>query len=312
MLENIKRINSMLRNSLQPLSKDAMLFPCGMSRSGTTLLTTILDSHSQVSLGYELIPPKVPDPVTLKELLEKGLTLSGGSFEKCGKALRSAGENDVGLFFKRCHRASVSLAELREVLDELEKEGYREISTLRERLGIAWKITLRKKLKENSFISGFKLNISSFEEAYKLFPGGYFIYIIRDPRDVVDSHIERGFKKTPEEICFSWNQYIKKFDEFQKKYSSISLVIKYEDLVDNPRLTIHNIFDILPIKIEQNVFEFYNSKASVHNSNHPNSANLRRDFFTTSVGRWRNGLDEKTAKKVTDLCKDKMVAYNYV
>jgi len=33
------------------LTEDTMIFPCGVSRSGSTLLAIVLDSHSQVSLG---------------------------------------------------------------------------------------------------------------------------------------------------------------------------------------------------------------------------------------------------------------------
>ncbi len=292
------------------ISEEPLIFPCGMSRSGTTLLTTILDSHSQVSLGYELIPPKIPGPEMLKQLLKEGLILSEGSFEKCGKAL-NAGQNDVGLFFTRCHRASISLEDLRQILDTLQKEGYTTISSLRERLEVAWRIADKKKLKENSQISGFKLNISSFEEAYRLFPRGYLIYIIRDPRDVVDSHIERGFNRTPQEICSSWNQYINKFDKFYQKHSAISLVIRYEDLVKDPDQTIKKIFDKLPIHIEGSVFEFYKSKASIHQSHHPNSDNLKRDFFTTSIGRWKTGLGDELGKKIKIWCHDKMEKYYY-
>src|SRR5688500_6321067 len=84
-----------------------MLFPCGMSRSGTTLLATVLDAHSQVSMGYELIPPVLPSPVELAAALERGLELSGGDFAAAGKALRKAGEDQAGLFMTRCYRAGI-------------------------------------------------------------------------------------------------------------------------------------------------------------------------------------------------------------
>ena len=37
------------------------VFTFGISRSGTTLLTTILDSHPDVSMGYELLPIGIDD-----------------------------------------------------------------------------------------------------------------------------------------------------------------------------------------------------------------------------------------------------------
>jgi len=47
----------------------------------------------------------------------------------------------------------------------------------------------------------FKMNSPSVGEAFNLFPNGDFMYIIRDPRDVVASHIKRGFDRAVKEIC---------------------------------------------------------------------------------------------------------------
>src|SRR3990167_505086 len=294
------------------LTKDSMLFPCGMSRSGTTLLTTVLDSHSQISLGYELIPPKLPAPMILKQALEEGLKQSNGDFESCGEVLRKKGNKDIGLFFSRCYRAGISQDDIVYILDKIEHEGINKIETLRERLEIAWRIALQKKLSEETRIYGFKFNAPSVEEAFQIFPGGYFIYIIRDPRDVVASHIQRGFDRTTEEICKAWNNYIKCFEKFHAKQPSISLIIRYEDLVSEPRGTVEEIFRKLPLEIEEGIFEFYRSKASVHQAGHPNIENLQKNFFTSSIGRWRSELKRAVTAEIEKHCRGKMEKYSYV
>ncbi len=310
-ITDISRIVPKTKTLEPPLEKSAMLFPCGMSRSGTTLLTTILDSHSQISLGYELIPPKLPGPTILKQALEEGLSLCNGDFGKCGTALRNSGKKDLGLFMTRCYRAGIALDELREILSKMHKEGLKEISTFKERLAIAYRIAIQKKIKEGTMFFGFKLNSPSVEEAFKLFTGGYFIYIIRNPRDVVASHIKRRFNRTVKEICLAWNNYIKSFEKFHSKHSDVSLIIRYEDLVSQPRKIITEIFQKLQLNIEEEVFQFYESKASVHQGGHPNIENLRKDFFTTSIGRWKGELPLDVVATIEKYCGDKMNDYDY-
>jgi len=293
------------------LTKDTMIFPSGMSRSGTTLLATVLDSHSQVSLGYELIPPKLPAPMQLKRIVEECLILCNNDMDKCGAELRSTGRKDVGLFVIRAFRAGLSSEDLVAILNELKAEGLKDISSFPQRLEVAWRIAKRKKEKEGTPVYGFKLNSPSVDEAFHLFPNGYFIYILRDPRDVVASHIKRGFDRTVREICAAWVNYIKSFEKFNTAHPDRSLIIRYEDLVSKPDKTINEIFEKLPLELEPQVFRFYDSKASVHKGGHPNSENLKKDFFTSSIGRGGSELTREVTAEIDKLCKEKMDKYFY-
>lgn len=292
-------------------NRTPMLFTCGMSRSGTTLLTTVLDSHSQIGLGYELIPPRLPAPNQIKVLLEKALLECGGDFERCGQVLRQAGHKDIGLLITRSLRTGLSLENFLEVLDDMEREGLRETVILRDRLVVACKIAEKKKNKESAALFGFKLNIPSVAEAHKLFPGGHYVFILRNPLDVVASHRKRGFNRTTEHICKAWNNYLDSFLAFQRRHPEVAVLIRYEDLVTRPHETIESIFRKLPVEMEDSVFTFYRSKATVHLTNHPNAEALRQNFFATSVGRWRQELDVKSIEEVETLCGKQMEAWKY-
>lgn len=293
------------------INKTPMLFPCGMSRSGTTLLTTVLDSHSQIALGYELIPSGLPAPNVIKVLLKKALAECAGDLAKCGRVLREAGHKGIGLFITRSFRAGLSLEEIFEILQDMDKEGLRETINLRDRLAVAYKVAEKKKNKESAALFGFKLNIPSVNKAHDLFPGGHYVYILRDPRDVVASHQARDFKRTIEQICVAWNNYLDSFWSFQTKHSNITALIRYEDLVAKPRETLERVFHKLPLKIEEDIFTFYQSNATVHKTGHPNADALRRDFFTTSVGRWHEELDPENVKEVEAHCSDNMESMGY-
>jgi hypothetical protein len=296
----------------KPLTTDPMVFPCGMSRSGTTLLTTILDSHSNISLGYELIPsPSLCQDGTLKEVMDI-LNSCKGDLDRCKKELNKAGRKELGLFVKRYQRVGLDAKDLGNFLVEMTRLSFGQTLSINERLYIAWRIARQKKIKFNASLYGFKLNMPSIESAYVNFPGGVFIYIIRDPRDVVDSHRAQGFQKTTEQVCVAWNNYIKSYEGFHKKHANISIVIRYEDLVSKPRDSINRIFGIMPIQVEESVFKFYDSKASIHDSNHPNKEHLKRDFFTTSISRWKKGMNSGDVEQVTSYCSEKMRQYSYL
>jgi hypothetical protein len=297
-------------SSSRVLSCDPLIFPCGLSRSGTTLLATILDSHRDISLAYELIPPWMPAPRELLALLDQGIE-RGGSAELAGKALREAGHPDMGKFIMRCFRAGLSEADLRAVMGALAQEGCPAVETIEERLRIAHRIAARKREIRGTRYYGFKLNISAFELAFGLFPNSRLVYIVRDPRDVVASQIERKFNRSVEDICRAWYRYATSLDGFVTAHPDAGHVIRYEDLVGRPEVTIRSMFDFLPMVIDENVFRFYDSAASVHRSGHPNAANLKRDFFTTSIGRARHELEASVIAQIEEFCADGMERLRY-
>jgi hypothetical protein len=71
------------------------------------------------------------------------------------------------------------------------------------------------------------------------------------------------------------------------------------------------VFEKIPLEIEENLFKFYESNASIHKSKHPNTESLKQDFFTTKIGRWKQGLSCEQIIEVENLCKENMGAYNY-
>jgi hypothetical protein len=294
-----------------PISTDPIIFPCGMSRSGTTLLATILDSHSQISMGYELIPPPLPGPSKLLAILECAMELSGGDFALCGKALRNTEWSQVGMFFTRCLRAGLHEEACLYVLQLAHLEGQGDIRSLRDRLYMAWMIARESARRRERTNYGFKLNIPSVKKAFEFFPNSKLIYILRDPRDVLASHIERKFDRTVSEIGNAWNNYIRSFLSFRDNYPEAGLIIRYEDIVSSPEVILHAIFKFLGLPMEKSVLEFYKSKAGVHTYGHPNAENLRKDFFTTSIGRWQAELDINQVTDIEELCGAIMTEYRY-
>jgi hypothetical protein len=138
------------------------------------------------------------------------------------------------------------------------------------------------------------------------------IYILRDPRDVVASHIERKFDRTLEMVCKAWNNYRLAFQKALNVKPHNCLLIRYEDLVSNPEKIIPVIMDRLSLELEPSLYRFYNSKAGVHSYGHPNADNLKKGFFTTSIQRWQKELSPNQIQEIEFRCKDGMIAHGYL
>ena len=171
MKQTIRHILTML-SPPEAITAGECLFVCGFSRSGTTLLSTIFDSHPQISMGYELIPPPLPPVGTLmgvfRNMTDEPAPKKTG---KEGKVIRMATEEDIELYFKRCSRSGILREEIGEALEALRISGGK-VTTLSERVAFAWRLIESRKARTATALSGFKLNTPAYEQLTKMFPQG--------------------------------------------------------------------------------------------------------------------------------------------
>jgi hypothetical protein len=216
-----------------------------------------------------------------------------------------------GLFFARCHRAGLDSMTLKKIISNLQLSGQAAIESLHDRMYTAWIIAEESAKRRGCKRYGFKLNIPSVSNAFEMFPESKLVYIVRDPRDVVASHIRQGFKRSIKEICIAWCNYLKCFTKFESEHTKSGVVIRYEDLVENPKKVLPSVLGFLELTEEKAIFDFKNSKAGVHIHGHPNLENLRKGFFTTSVERWKNELDRYQISEIETLCGNAMFLRGY-
>lgn len=282
-----------------------------MSRSGTTLLTTILDSHPDVAMGYEMLPAGLPCSTEMISLLEPLIEAEGDDGEPCGSVLRSRGHKPFGTFVKRCARTAVHPSELVGVLRDLARDGVDEFETLPQRIRISAEVVGIKRARESATCLGFKMNSPSVGTLSEIYPDSSLIYIVRDPRDVVASHIKRGFDRTLEHICAAWNNYLTQFRRLMAAGDARAIIVRYEDLVQHPDQEIKRIIDCCGLSPDGAMRTFFQSKASVHTGGHVNADNLQKDFFTSSIGRWATELSALQVSQIENSCRDLMQEMQY-
>lgn len=143
-----------------------------------------------------------------------------------------------------------------------------------------------------------------------------FVFLIRDPRDVVLSYskISNHPAKDWKLAVWKWNDSIKMFDYVQKKYGKEKvLILKYEDLVTNPEEKVKEVCSFLSISFEkENMMERRTDSAqklgvenlSIH-------ANLKKKISASSVGKWKKELSKDVISCVENETREGMLRFGY-
>lgn len=284
------------------------VFVYGMSRSGTTLVTTILDAHPDISMGYELLPQGLGNPAESARLIRDTGTSDP---EACAEALRALGEEKLAVYVLRSARCLVWPDEAADVLGALAAGGTTEISSLAERTAVSRAVTDLKSGKEGTRLTGWKLNNPAIGRFDKLVEDAAYVCILRDPRDVWRSHVENDFDRSVDQVARTWNRYLETFEKFATKHQDRCHLVRYEDLVSDPAKELDRLCAGLGIPRDPAMDTFFESKASVLRGGHANSDKLNQDFFTTSVDLWRDSLDRSDVEALESACYDGMDRHGY-
>lgn len=212
------------------LNKINLIYLLGAGRSGTTLLATLLNNHSQIETLGEMHQ--------LYEFIEEG--------KKC-----SCGEN-----LKTCKEWSFSKAFLENNISE-----YRNISEKKEAHQNIFRLLLKNtedkqylKIQEEIFkhiqqerqskwyvdSSKYIARFLLLKKSQKLNIKG--VYIVRDPRGVVHSFQKKvQTSKAPLSALLYYNT-INFFGEWVYRKHQDIMKVRYEDLVENPAQTLAKIY----------------------------------------------------------------------
>lgn len=235
-------------------------FILGRERSGTTLLRVNLNNHSQIS-----VPPESPFIIYL--------------------------------YNKFYHKNGININEF---VDELQKELYLSL----------WKINWQQLKKElssydcldyktacwhvlsqygKSNIIGDKNPINSLfpTKIKSIYQHAKFIWLIRDYRAQVNSMLKVNFeKKIVSSLAYRWKAYNKNIEQFKHQNNNVVLMIKYEDLVSNPKENYTMICNFLNIDFEENMLNT-SFKDYVNKSHH---TSLESKINISHINEWQNEL----------------------
>ena len=292
------------------MTKAGPIFVRGLSRSGGTLLVTVLDSHPDVAMSYELYPllleARSDPPMSTQELLE--VVTSAKSDRQVASLVR---DKNFRVFTIRCLRGGIGHQRLAELLAThiANGDGFDDVEG---RFRFLERCGLSKMEAEGKSIWGLKC-LNRFQDYLDIWPQARFINIIRDGRDVLASQLNTGsFQRTPEKLGRGWANTHLRFREFMERNRVRACEVRYEEVVGRPEKEIRRICDFLDIPFSLEMLDYHQKDLSIYAATHLSMDRISRPIDSSRVGRWKTDLSDDQVTEFHSTAGDAMKLFGYL
>ena len=253
-----------------------LFFIVGVGRSGTSLLQSILTSHSQIA-----IPPETG-------FVRKNIF----SWEK-----------NKSLNFDKYTEINPKLARVEELFDDRQTKEYKT--------DVYFYTAFLKKYvaNNNKSLTGDKdpRLIEFIDAASAIFPEARFIHLIRDPRDVLLSKKKAAWSKGKPSWYHTFANYVQlKMGEWQGKQldNGRYLVMTYEDILGSPEATISKVCNFLNVNFESTMLSFQDkAKELVSEEEKQWKKETMGPLLKNNTGKWKGKLTVKEVALTEKLCE---------
>lgn len=304
------------------------LFITGMFRSGTTLLTRMLNTHKYITVAADPYAPifKQLRNELAKKIFENdfdiNMPLDDYYFDK--------DKNNLFSLIQKLDLKQESIDSSKDLIN-LKKSLRKHMRPYSPRLE-----KYVNKIVSRNFFETYKNGLDEIKNAYgnkdtkilgfkevwtnefipsliRSFKNIKIIQIIRDPRAVIASNYAKKNEKYPLLfLCRQWRKLASLSYLYNEKYKNI-LNIKYEDLIENTDLVSKEICKFLKIDFDPNIldpsnFKDGNNKSWSQNTSYKNSKN---EFNIYSIYKWKKILSKSQIKIIESLCGAEMRLFNY-
>lgn len=281
----------------------------GYSRSGGTLLATIIDAHPQVAMSYEIYPHLLePHDCPEKQDLHRLL----GMLKRCrsSRALGKVKDRDLRTFLTRTARNGSSPADLVRLVQEHIDEGLSFQDNMG-RLSFVARCCRDKMNKEGKTRWGGKAS-NRFDDYLAVWPRAYLLNVVRDGRDVLASQMTAGdFGKTPEQIAAGWVSTHAKFRKLVQRPDVRAREARYEHLVTDPEREVRDLCEFLELPFAEDMLRFHDKKLTIYEASHLSMDRISKPIDATKVGRWRRELSQEVVASFMSLAGELMAEMGY-
>jgi len=130
----------------------------------------------------------------------------------------------------------------------------------------------------------------------KDFPGSKMIFLVRNPKDVcvsMESFNKWWCPKTRKEQVNKWLEYNNEVLKMHKKYPTKTMIIKYEDVLNDPETYIREMFTFTGLKYNTEIINNISEKTNFKNiDNKGKGKHLNKGIS----GNWKEKLNNKDIK----------------
>ncbi|MFB6307085.1 MAG: sulfotransferase [Flavobacteriales bacterium] len=266
-----------------------VIFLTGSGRSGTTLLQSMLNAHSEISF--------TPETHFIKRFVVPELSKKN-DFDKEDVLKRLKNDKDI--------------ARLR-----IEPEKLIDNGSVRSTLDIFENIIEEYKKNENCNIVGDKdpMNIAYIEHLKKIAPDAFLLHIIRDPRDVLLSRMKSEWGKStsfPFHLS-EYKYYLQKARAQGKQlFGENYCEIFYENLVSAPLETMKMLCKRIGVDFEEAMIEHEGQAEKIIDKDEMSwKSNVLKPVMNKNIGKWKKELNKEKIALVEDVLDEEMTELGY-
>ena len=272
---------------------DSPIFIIGTERSGSNLLRLILDVHPEVVIPH---PP---------HLMKYFGDLDYGDLNTLDN-LRTLSQDMVKLIDTHIFPWDIALSSETLAKQALEPSHFGLVAAIYESVRSQHGVT-RWGCKSTFMIKYIK-------ETLSVYPKAQFILLVRDPRDVAVSARKSVFSPChPYLSAKLWNeqQALGRAAEAQLEPSQL-YVLRYEDLLVDSEVVLHQICDFLKLEFTPSLLRFFEQKEAKKSANLSESwGNTARPILKNNHQKFHTELSPKDIATVEKVCQDNMQHFGY-
>jgi hypothetical protein len=165
-------------------------------------------------------------------------------------------------------------------------------------------------------------NVLAFPHLRSLFPDSPLIHVIRDARDVVASRLERDRASggaaidtvaTARARAREWveTMQVGRWMQADPARAHAYREVRYEALVQTPERALVPLFEFLSERFDPVVLQFHRVPRNVSGTEEWSADAVRREIFTSSIGRWRHALSPAEIEAVVSEAGQTMTELGY-
>lgn len=292
----LPRRNKVLK-STENLSCEPFFF-FGSGRNGSTLVSAILDQHSQIMVPTEMhrfangiLKYKLLNFLEWRDLVNiilGDITAYDGS-----DGLWNLSTNKL---LTRLQLLPPEQRSLRKIYDEI----YLEYGRQHEASANIWG---DKTPRNTEFI----------REIYKVYPKSKYVFLLRDGRGVVSSWIKRDKTDDIKSRSDFWNMSINQYKFLKKRLGDDQLtIVKYEDLVTDTETTLVRMVNFLGFEFEKGMLNFQGFTDKLGKFvEQSNFQKIRGSINPGSLGKWKNQLSASQIEFLNREMRNNLLEFGY-
>lgn len=269
------------------------IFIVGTGRSGTTLLSMMLNAHSQIAIGPETHYFQIQ--------------------ERCGRSLEDE-QCALSFITNVCTKeyitaAKIDISELRSALKTLSDENKLTHKAIFETI-----VTEYAK-NQNKQIWGEKTpyHLHFIPLIMQYFPNSKIVHLIRDPRDFsLSIRSVPWYQGNVLNHAITWRNNMVLAARYYRRYPTSLLEVRYEDLLADPEKTLIDVCNFLEVSFEPQMITAFNEHPNFDLHHEPWKGKALQPLDTTNSSKWVHSMSLSERIIIQSICRQWIKRHKYL